>query len=564
MKKIPYYESRPIKNLKQIVNESCELYKNRIAYYYKEDGEYQSIRFSHVKQDIDALGTSLIKLGLKDRRIAVIGENRYEWAISYLSIITGTGVVIPLDKQLPNEEILNCLKRAKVDAIIFSEKVKEKIEYIKGKVDISILINMDTLQNYKGYFSLIELIEDGKKLIKSGDRSFIDAKIDENIMAELLFTSGTTAESKAVMLSHKNLCFNIENQCKMLEITPNDIFLSVLPIHHAYECTCGFLTPFYRGAAVAYCEGLKHIAQNMKEAHITVLLSVPLVFEIIYKKIWEGIEKQGKTEIVKKMIKITNVLDKIGIHIKRQVFKSIHEQLGGKVKVLIAGAAAIKPEVAKGYRDFGILAVQGYGLSECGPIVALNRDVDYKDEAAGLPLVNSEVKISQSNNEGIGEIIVKGDHVMLGYYENEEETKETIKDGWMYTGDLGFIDKDGFVHITGRKKNVIITKNGKNVYPEELESVLLQNDLIKECLVYGKKKDDDVIITAQILVDKDFIKEQYGENITDEEIKNKVWEQVKQINKNFVIYKYIRKIEIREKEFDKTTTLKIKRYKEEL
>lgn len=563
MKNIPYYTVRPIKNLKQLVNESCELYKDRVAYYYKEDGAYQPIRYSHVKIDVDALGTALVKLGLQGRRIAVIGENRYEWAISYLSIITGTGVVIPLDKQLPNEEILNCLKRSKADAIIFSNKVKDKIEYIRGKVDTNFLINMDLIHDENGCYSLIQLIEDGKKLITKGNRDFIDAQINENEMAELLFTSGTTAESKAVMLSHKNLCFNIENQCKMLEITPRDIFLSVLPIHHAYECTCGFLTPFYRGAAVAYCEGLKHIAQNMKESHATVMLSVPLVFELIYKKIWEEIEKQGKADVVKKMIKITNVLDKLGITVKRQVFKSIHAQLGGHVKVLIAGAAAIKPEVAKGYRDFGILAVQGYGLSECGPIVALNRDVDYKDEAAGLPLVNSEIKIADANSEGIGEIIVKGDHVMMGYYENEKETKETIKDGWMYTGDLGFIDKDGFVHITGRKKNVIITKNGKNVYPEELETILLQNPLIKECLVYGKKKDEDIILSAQIVPNKDLLKEQYGD-ITDEEIKNKIWEEVKGINQNFVIYKHIKQIEIREKEFDKTTTMKIKRYKEEL
>ena len=562
MKDKPYYEVRKIKDIRDLVNSSCELYAERNAYLYKKDGNYTPILFKQVKKNMDELGTALIELGLKDKRIAVIGENRYEWAISYLAVINGVGVVVPLDKQLPENEILNCLHRSEAKCIIYSSKLKEKIDSIKNQTDASILIDMDIEEDENGVYSLKKLLGRGRELLDQGNKEYLNAEIDSHKMAELLFTSGTTSESKAVMLSHRNICFNIENQCKMLEIVPEDIFLSVLPIHHAYECTCGFLTPLYRGACVAYCEGLRHIAENMKEAHASVILSVPVMFEMIYGKLWEAIRKQGKEKLVKRMIKVTNFLDKLHIHIKRKVFKQIHEQLGGNVKVLIAGAAAINPEVAQGFRDLGILAVQGYGLSECAPIAALNRDVDYKDDAAGLPLVNTEIKIVDPNDEGVGEIATKGEHVMLGYYKNEEATKEAIQDGWLHTGDLGYIDSDGFVHITGRKKNVIITKNGKNVYPEEIEKLLSDSPFIKESLVYGKRNGDNITITAQILLDKDYIEQTYGKSITDEKIKKLVWEDVKRINQKLVIYKHIKAIEIREKEFEKTTTLKIKRYKE--
>lgn len=566
MKNIPYYEVRDLKNLKQLVNESCEIYADKTAYLVKRNRveEYQPIKYSQVKKDVDALGTALIELGLKDKRIAVIGENRYEWAISYLAVITGVGVVVPLDKQLPENELENCIKRSKVNALIYSSKVEDTINKLFVNFDnVEKYICFDDINDNGKFISLSSLIKYGQKLLADGNKEFIDAKIDENVMAELLFTSGTTSESKAVMLSHKNICFNIHEQCKMLKIVPEDVFLSVLPIHHTYECTCGFLTPLYRGATVAYCEGLRHIQKNMQQSKVSVFLAVPLIFETLYRKIWAGIEKQGKTDTVKKMIKLTNALDKIGIHVKRKIFKEIHAQLGGNVKVLIAGAAAINPEVSKGFRDFGILAVQGYGLSECAPIVALNRDVDYKDDAAGLPLPNEEVKIDNPNEEGVGEIIVKGDHVMLGYYENEEENANALKDGWFYTGDLGFIDEDGFIHITGRKKNVIITKNGKNIYPEEIEALLIKNDYIKECMVYGKDSKDDMKLAAELVLDENYIADKFKEAPkTDEEIKQIIWEDVKKINSGLVNYKHIKEINIRKTEFKKTTTMKIKRYLE--
>lgn len=562
-KDLPLYQVRPVKDIKQILNESCELFKDKIAYYskYKSD-KLVPIKFSQLKEDVDALGTAFHKLGLEDKKIAIIGENRYEWAVSYLSAITGNSIVVPIDKQLPLEELLISFSRVDISAIVFSGKLLENIEKITIQHEIPFLINMDLDNDNEKYISFNKLLEMGKEELKNGNRSFVDAVIDNKKLAALLFTSGTSAESKIVMLNHSNIAFNIENQCKLTNVHEKDTFLSILPLHHTYECTCGFLTLLYKGCTVAYLDNLRNLQNTMKETKTTVMLAVPAILEFMYKQIREGIRKQGKTAQVDFMIKVTNALDKCGIHLKKKVFKQIHDQFGGELRMLIAGAAAIKPEVAQGFRDLGILAIQGYGLTECAPIVALNRDVWFKDDAAGLPLPQTEVKIADPNSEGIGEIITKGGHVMMGYYQDELSTAETIKDGWLYTGDLGFIDNDGFVHITGRKKNVIVLNNGKNIYPEEIEPLVNECEYIKECLVYGKQTNNDIILTAQIIVDYDHITEKFSEEKTPEEIKNLIWEEIKKVNEKLVIYKHIKNIEIREKEFEKTTTLKIKRYKE--
>ena len=563
MKNIPLYEDRHIANLRQMLYESCELYKDNVAYLSKDESKkYQEIKYGKVLEDVKALGVALIGLGLKDKRVAIIGENRYEWSISYLAVICGVGVVVPLDKMLPEQEIKNCLKRADVSAVIYSDKLDDKIEEIKkefGNIEYFITMKKD-----ENVLSVEQLVQRGKELIESGDRKYEDAEIDENVMASLLFTSGTTSESKAVMLSHKNIANNIENMTKLVEFFSEDRMLSILPIHHTYECTCGFLMPIYKGSSVAYCDGLKYIASDMKEAKPTVVLAVPLIVESMYDKIWQNINKQGKTNLVKTMIKVTNALDKLGIHLKKKVFKEIHENFGGRIRLLIAGAAAINPEVSKGLRDLGLFAMQGYGLTETSPIAAVNRPVDYKDAAVGLPLPGSEVKIDNPNDEGVGEIIVKGDSVMLGYYQNEEATNEVLKDGWFYTGDLGYIDEDGFVYVSGRKKNVIITKNGKNIYPEELEGLLNESKYIKESMVYEKAKGDDKKIVAAIVVDQEVLNEESGGlshgSLSPEEIKDLIWGEVKKVNDKLVLEKHIREIDIRDNEFEKTTTMKIKRY----
>ncbi len=562
-KEVVKYDVRKITDIKDLINSSAEIYQDKAAYLVKNSiREYEEVSFNKAKQNMDELGTALINLGLKGEKIAVIGENRYEWAISYLAVINGTGIVVPLDRMLPENEIESCLKRGEVTAVIYSGRLENEMKNISERVDsIKYFIGMDLKEEVGKFKSLELLLNRGRILLEEGNTDFTNAEIDKESVAEILFTSGTTSESKAVMLSHNNLAFNIMNQCSMLYIDDKDIFLSVLPIHHVYECVCGFLTPFYRGCTVAYCEGLKYIQKNMQEAKVTMVLGVPLIFETMYKRIWAGIEKQGKTKLVKIMVKLTNSMGKVGKKLKKIVFKSIYEQFGGNIRLFIAGAAAINPEVSKGFQDFGILAVQGYGLSECAPIVALNPNTCPKDDAAGLPLFNTEVKIVDANDEGVGEIVTKGEHVMLGYYKNEEATKEAIVDGFFHTGDLGYIDEDGFVHITGRKKNVIITKNGKNVYPEEIEGLINDLDTVKECMVFGKKEEDDITLTVQVIPDIDKIKETNPE-ITDEKIKDLIWKEIKKINEGLVVYKRIKNLEIRDKEFEKTTTMKIKRYKE--
>lgn len=498
----------------------------------------------------------------------MIGENRYEWAVSYLAIVAGTGIVVPIDKELPPNEIVGLIKRAEVEAIIFSGNNYPAISAVAKNTDKNIIyINMDGLKTENGIFAYKDLISKGKDLVNKGDTRFINAEINPEEMNILLFTSATTDKSKAVMLSHKNICTNLMAMVSMIYIDPSDIFFSVLPLHHTYECTCGFLCPIYLGASIAFCEGLRHIQKNLQESKATMMLGVPLIFEAMYKRIWEQAKKNGLDKKLKIGIMISNFLKKFNIDITRKLFAQIHNNFGGNIRLFISGAAAINPAVAKGFRDFGISFYQGYGLTECSPIVAVNSDKFFKDDAAGYPLPGVEVKIDQPNENGIGEIVVKGENVMLGYYGDPEATAEVLKDGWFYTGDLGYIDEDGFVHITGRKKYVIVTKNGKNIYPEEIETLLNESLYIKESMVYGKEdpKEGDVIVSAAIVPDFEKIQDEHkGRTLTLDEIRELIHNEIKKVNKKLVNYKHIKNFIIREAEFAKTTTRKIKRYLEKI
>ena len=557
---------RPIKDLKDMLNSSVELYGDKAAFLSKPKGEtaYTPISYKQFKSDVDAMGTVLIDLCLKNKKIALIGENRYEWSISYLSVVNGTGVIVPLDKELPANEIELLLKRSQADAIIYSESIKDKIEplYEKKSTVLQYFISMDSEENNSNILSFHSLLQKGHELLKEGRREFIDAEINATKMSMLLFTSGTTEAAKAVMLSHKNIAENLIGMCSMVYIDEKDIFLSVLPIHHTYECTCGFLCQLYRGSTIAYCEGLRHIIKNLKESKATMMLGVPLIFESMYRQIMNKAIKSKGEKKIKFAIKLSNALGKVGINVRRKLFKQIHEALGGHMRLFISGAAGIDPQIAKGFRELGISLIQGYGLTECAPIVGVNRDIYYKDEAAGLPLPNLQVEIDSPDEDGIGEIKCKGSSVMLGYYENPEATAEVIRNGWFYTGDSGFIDKDGFIHITGRKKNVIITGNGKNVFPEEIETLLNRSPYIKESLVYGKgQSDGNTVICAKIVPDIDKIKEDKENNLIPDESMEKIIEkEVKNINKTMVIYKHVKEITLQEEEFIKTTTRKIKRH----
>lgn len=566
MKKDKLYPVRQISTIKEMLEQSCEIYADKNAFLrkLKKGDDYTGVTYAQFKKDIWAYGTALNAIGLKDgKRIAVIGENRYEWVLSYMAAVNGDTMFVPIDRELASEDIKNLLKIAKVSAIAYSPKIAAKLEGVKEEIpQIECMISMDATDE-KADKTVAGLIEEGNKLIAEGNTSFDDVKIDPNEAKIMLFTSGTTAMSKGVLLCHRNICANLMSMCSMVDIKPSDTFLSILPPHHTYESTCGTLAPLFRGSTIAFNDGLKYIPNNLKESKATVLLGVPAVFELLYKRIWAAARQNGIEGKLKTGLKLSNALRKIGIDKRRTIFKAVHDNFGGQLRLFVSGAAAIDPVVAKGFRDLGILFIQGYGITECSPIVTLNRDINFKDNAAGLPLSCLEVKIDNPNEEGIGEIICKGDNVMLGYYENDEETNKVMKDGWFYTGDLGFIDKDGFIIISGRKKNIIIDKNGKNVYPEELETFLNKNDYILESMVYAHEEGDVFEIRAQVYPNYPEIELKLGKNVTDEQIQELMEAAVKEVNERNPVWKYIRKVVVRKEEFTKTTTKKIKRYAEE-
>ncbi|MGV8057459.1 MAG: AMP-dependent synthetase/ligase [Smithellaceae bacterium] len=568
MKNVPLNEVRKINNLKEMLTSSVALYSDKPAFLSKPEGKdnYHSISFNQLGADVNALGTALIDLGLQGRRIVIIGENRYEWSVSYLACVNGTGIVVPLDRELPQHEIAGLIMRSQATAVIFSSTVAEKISAIAPALKtVEHFISMDSDTISGSFKSFSRLLQKGHLLVQNGDTRFINAPIDNEALSILLFTSGTTDSSKAVMLSHRNICSNLMAQCSMLEIKPSDIFLSVLPIHHTYECTCGFLCPLYRGATVAYCEGLRYIPKNLKESRATVMLGVPLIYELIYRNIWSQARKKGSSGKLRAAVWISNLLRSFGIDITKKLFSAIHDTFGGNLRLFISGAAGIDPRIAKGIRDFGILFVQGYGLTEGSPIVTLNRNVDFRDDSAGLVLPNLELKIDAPDTAGIGEICVKGPSVMLGYYENEEATAKVLQNGWFHTGDAGYVGKSGFLYITGRKKNVIVTKNGKNIYPEEIECLLDKSPYIKESMVYDEKNDNsgDIVVAAMIVVDNDKISEEFKETEAGaDEIYELIKREIKAVNKKLVRYKYIKHFKIKETEFAKTSTRKIKRYLE--
>ena len=555
-------------NLKEMINLSAQKHGDKPAFRFKTDkpGEFRNITFNDFLNDINALGTKLINMGLSDKRIAIISDNRYEWALAYMAIACGTGVVVPLDKMLPANELEALIIRSGVEAIFYSSKYDEVMQDIRNRktTDLRYYISMDLEKRENGVYSQKELVKAGKELIEKGNRKFLDAKINNEAMGFMLFTSGTTAMSKAVMLSHKNIASNLMDIAKVLNLDERDTLLSFLPLHHTFECTVGFLYPISRGASIAYCEGIRHIANNIKEYQITAMISVPALYESIYKRLMKNIEKKGKLPEVEKMIKLTNMFSKVGIDIKRVVFKDIIDGLGGKIRLLVNGAAALSPEVEKGFNDLGITTVQGYGLTETSPVISAGTDFEQRIGSVGKVFPSVKLKIVDKDENGIGEIHVKAPTVMLGYYQNEEATKEVLDKGWFNTGDLGYVDKKGFLFLCGRKKSVIVLKNGKNVFPEEIETVINKIEGVKESFVYGQAEEDDKIdlkVCAKIVYDKDLMKEIYNVE-TEEEIYNVLWDKIKEINKTMPEYKYVKRITVTEEELVKTTTQKIKRHEE--
>ena len=562
-------KSRKMKftDLKDMLNQTGEVYGDRPAYIFKteEKGKFRTITHKEFRENINALGTTLIQMGLKDKRIALISENRYEWELSYLAVASGVGVIVPLDKALPDNELESLILRSQVEAIIYSSKYDVIMNTLREKknTNLKYFISMDLEENTQGIYAEKALVEKGKKLLADGNKTYIDAKIDAEKMGIMLFTSGTTAMSKAVMLSHKNLVTNVMDIIQRFDLTDEDRFLSFLPLHHVFECTVGFLYPISIGGSIAFCEGVKHMAENIKEFEITAMISVPAVFDIIYRKVMKTIEKKGKLANLEKGKKVSQFLLKMKIDLRKQLFKEVHESLGPKLKLVVTGGAALDPETEKGFNDLGFDVEQGYGLTETAPVIAAETPKCRRLGSIGKKFPSVEVKIDDPDEEGIGELMAKGPSIMLGYYENEEATKSALEsDGWFHTGDLARIDKDGFIYISGRKKSVIVLNNGKNVFPEEIETLLNKVEGIKETFVFEKKEDDgDVKVCVEIVYDKELIKELY--HIEGEEnIKEFLWDKVKEVNKLMPKYKYVREMVITEEPLIKTTTLKIKRHEE--
>ena len=566
MKRERYFKAIEFKDIKGIIYNSAKEYAQNIAFIIKhkkdEKTTYENITYKKLLQDINAFGTKLYDMGLKNKRIAVVGRNRYEWVVAHLSNLLGGIVSVPLDKELQVDELESCLERSKADAIIFDEKYLDNIEEIKrrGNTKLQKYVCMTKKEGYEDFW---ELKKQGEKLLKQGQKEYTKAKIDENKMAILLFTSGTTSKSKAVMLSQNNIASNVYAMLLVEKFLTTDVNLAFLPFHHIFGST-EMIVMLAAGVATAFPDGLRYVAQNLKEYKVSVFVGVPLLVEAIYKNIEKQVEKQGKTKLINNAKKISNGLLKLHIDVRRKLFKQILDALGGHMRFVISGGAPLDKKVAKGFNELGIELAQGYGLTETSPVISAENAYKKRSGSVGFPMDNVEVEIVNQDENGIGEIRAKGPNVMLGYYENEDATKEVLKDGWFYTGDLGYFDKDGYLFITGRKKDMIVLKNGKKVFPEELEVLINRLDLVEECMVFGMPDEEDkndIKISVKIVYNKEIAKEKYPDK-NEEDLRKIVWEQIKEINKTFPPYKYIKNMIFTDEELIKTTTKKIKRQEE--
>lgn len=562
------YEPRVIKNYREMIEYSTKNYSDKIAYKYKKNGELKNVEYvektyEQVGKDIKAFSTELLNKGLENKRIVLIGNNRYEWCISYLAVTSGNMIIVPLDKALPDNEIENLVTRSEAEIAIFDKKYLDVMKKLKNEkeVNLQMLICMDNIKdNEVNRFS--DLLEKGEELIKNGDDRYDKIEINPKKMSIMLFTSGTTNIPKAVMLSQKNICANLSDFASWVRLYPTDTLLSFLPIHHTFECTVTFLYGFYSGCTVAFCDGLKYIQKNLAEYKVSVFVAVPLVMETMYKKIQKAINDQGKTKLINIMTKISNGLLKCKIDLRKVIFKQILDNLGGNIRLVLYGSAPMDKETIIGFNNFGIELVQGYGLTETSPVISAESDKEKRPGSVGLALPSLNVKIDEPDENGEGEILVKGPSVMMGYYNNDEENKKAFKDGWFKTGDYGYMTDDGFIYVTGRKKDIIVLQNGKNVYPQEIEFLINKLPYVTESLVYQRGKDKtDTMLCAKIVYDKDLIKENLGEK-TEKEYQEIIWEKIKEINKELPVFKHIKKITITTEPLIKTTTQKVKRYEE--
>ena len=556
-----FFEYPNFTNVKQIMLESISKNGECRAFIIKEkDGSYTNITYKELLNEINSFGTGLFNLGLKNKRVAIIGKNDYMWCLSYLTVLMGGMIAVPIDKGLEEAELESSLIRSKAEAVIFDEKHIDAIKNIRanGKTNIKEYITNAKDTEFKSYED-IKL--KGKEIFEKGNKDFENAEIDDEKMSILLFTSGTTSQSKAVMLSQKNIASNICSMRLVEEFKNTDVNLQFLPLHHTFGSTA-LLVMLSAGVATAFPDGLRYIAQNLKEYKVSIFVGVPLLVESIYKKVEQGIEKKGKTKVINIAKKVTNVLDVCNIKLKRKIFKQVIDELGGDLRMIISGAAPLDKKVSKGFNELGVRLLQGYGLTETAPVLAAENYKYIKYGSVGFPMPNVQIEIVDKDDKGIGELRAKGPNVMLGYYENEQATNAVLKDGWFYTGDYGYIDPEGFVFITGRKKNMIVLKNGKKIFPEEVEELVNKIDLVKESMVFGLPKGDDLLLSVKVQYDEELAKEKYPDK-SAQELEKIVWNKIKkEVNKTLPTYKYIKHMVFTNEDFIKTTTAKIKRYEE--
>ena len=543
----------PVHDFRELVKRYQGFGEN-IVFKYKQKEEIIEITYKQYVEDIKALGTAI--LNLEVNRIAVIGNNRYEWCTSYLATTTAGKVIVPLDKALTDKEIEKLIKRSGVEAIIYEEKYQNAV----NECDLKYKICMDNI-NQEGITAYKDLLQKGYELLQQGNDQYDQVVIDNNKMAVMLFTSGTTNEPKAVMLSQNNLCSQVSVLSDHKPVYPSDTLLSFLPIHHTFECMITFLYGTYCGATIAFCEGLRYIAQNLKDYKVTVFVAVPLVLETMYKKIQKGIEDSGKKTLIDKMKKVSNALLKCHIDVRKILFKPVLKQFDEYLRVVLYGAAPMDKTTILGYNELGIELIQGYGLTESSPVIATETTKLKRPGSIGIPLCNIQVKIKDPDEEGVGELLAKGPSIMLGYYENEEATKKAIdEDGWLHTGDFAYIDKDGFIWITGRKSDIIVLRNGKNIYPQEIEFLINKLPYVEESMVYSRNKTKtDTVLCAKIVYNKDNLIEKFGEQ---KDYKELIWRDIKDINSELPDFKHIKEITITDEPLEKTTTQKVKRFVE--
>ena len=581
-----YKDIRNIVILKDMLSSSVGLFGDNPAFWVKEKkgASYKSISYKLLENDVKAIGTMLAQMGV-GKKIAVMGQGSYEWICTYIAIVNSGNIAVPIDKELSGAEIENLLKASECDTVFCTKGDCKKLYDIKGLENLIVMEiygdrtdeTANPVYTVKDFSRLKDkmqnsnvtlwkdLLLEGEELLKNGDTSFESIEIDPDKMTVILFTSGTTGIPKGVVLSHRNIASNIMDVCRVCHVKASDKTLSLLPIHHTYECTLGMLLILYRGASTAFCEGMKYIPQNMKEAENTIIIVVPRVLEMLHGRISKSVKKQGKEKLFRNMLNFNRRLKRLHINAGRKIFKSVIDEMGGKLRIVITGAASISPQIYRDFEDMGLSILQGYGMTECTPLISgtpqkAERERYRKAGSVGVTVSTGETKVINKDESGIGEILYRGPNVMKGYYNMPEATAEVIdEEGWLHTGDLGFIDPQGWIYLTGRVKNVIVTATGENVYPEEIEEFVNQNEFIEDSMVFPHKTTEGENVGIQILPAMEPLSEKFGYEPNEEELNTFFKDLINELNQDLSVYKRIRDVFVRKEDFIRTTTKKIKR-----